>query len=68
MAGGPHAAAEHVRDDWVYPFIISGTPDECAAELSEIVRRYEIDEFLLPVFEIDTAMELMEAVAAVLAA
>jgi 5,10-methylenetetrahydromethanopterin reductase len=68
MAGGPHAAAEHVRDEWVYPFIISGSIDECAAELSETVRRHQIDEFLLPVFELDTAIDLMEAVAPVLVA
>jgi 5,10-methylenetetrahydromethanopterin reductase len=66
MAGGLHAAAEHVRDEWVLPFVISGSVDECAAEIGTLVERYGIDEFLLPVLDLHDAPALMHTVARVM--
>lgn len=51
MREGLHAAASHVRDEWVLPFVVHGSTQECSAALSSIVERHGFDEFLLPVFE-----------------
>ncbi len=67
MGDGLHAAAELIPDEWVHPFVIAGTPSECATELGEVMERHGFDEFLLPVYEIEGASALMETVAAVLA-
>lgn len=67
MAGGLHAAGAHVRDEWVDPFVIAGSVGECADRIAAMVRTHGIDEFLLPVLELDSAMELMTTVADVLA-
>jgi 5,10-methylenetetrahydromethanopterin reductase len=65
MAGGLHAAAEHVRDEWVFPFVIAGTVSDCAAELGRLVDEHGIDEFLLPVLDLHHAPDLMGVVAQV---
>ncbi len=67
MADGLVAAGQHVRDEWVLPFVIAGTVDQCAAELAELVERHDIDEFLLPVLDLHHADELMQVVAEVVA-
>jgi alkanesulfonate monooxygenase SsuD/methylene tetrahydromethanopterin reductase-like flavin-dependent oxidoreductase (luciferase family) len=66
MAGGLHEAAQHVRDEWVLPFVIAGSRAECAAELQELTQRHGIDEFVLPVFDVHHAPGLLREVAAVL--
>jgi len=66
MAGGLQAAAEHVRDEWVLPFVIAGTVDECAAEIASLVEQHGIDEFLLPVLDLHAAPALMHTVAQVM--
>ncbi len=68
MSGGLDAAAEYVRDEWVHPFVISGTASDCAEQLARLVERHGIDEFLLPVLDLADAPHLMTGVAAVLAA
>lgn len=66
MADGLQAAAEHVRDEWVLPFVVAGSIDECAAEISARVERHGIDEFLLPVLDLHDAPALMHTVAQVM--
>ena len=63
MADGLEAAAQYVRDEWVLPFVIAGSVQECAQELAELVNRHGIDEFLLPVLDLHQAEPLMRAVA-----
>lgn len=67
MADGLVAAGAHVRDEWVLPFVIAGGIDDCARQLAALVDRHHIDEFLLPVLELDHAEHLMTTVAEVLA-
>ena len=55
--GGPASAARLVRDDWVDGFVISGTVDECRAELAALVAAHNIDEFQVSVDDLDTAAE-----------
>ena len=55
--GGPAAAAHLVRDDWVDAFVISGTVQECRAELNALVAAHGIDEFQVSVNDLNTAAE-----------
>ncbi|NIR37666.1 MAG: LLM class flavin-dependent oxidoreductase [Actinobacteria bacterium] len=66
MGGGLRAAADHVRDEWIEPFIVRGTPAECAATLSGLVREHGFEEFLVPMFEMPDAHGYLTRVADVL--
>ncbi len=65
--GGLEAAGKLVKEEWVRPFVIIGTVDECAAELKQLMVCHGIDEFLLPVLYTAHADRLLSEVAAVLA-
>ncbi len=65
--GGIEAAGKLVKDEWIDPFVIAGSPEECAIELKCLMSRYHMDEFLLPVLQTANADRLMSEVAAVLA-
>ena len=66
MAGGLEAAAEHVRDEWVEPFIIRGSAAECAAELADLGDRHGFTEFLVPMFDMPDPLAYLERVTALL--
>ena len=66
MVEGVHAAGRHVRDEWVRPFVLFGTPVECATQLRRLQAEHGFDEFMLPVLEHATAGALLETVAAML--
>lgn len=66
LADGLDAAAEQVRDEWVHPFVISGTVDACTSELGDLGERYGIDEFLVPVLDDRGAEQVLQVVAAAL--
>ena len=62
LRDGLQAAAEHVRDEWIEPFVIDGTADECADRLGRLIHEHGIEEFLLPLFDMpDTADYLRRA-------
>jgi 5,10-methylenetetrahydromethanopterin reductase len=65
-AEGMPAVGRLIKDDWVRPFVIMGTPADCAAELGELMARLQIDEFMLPLLDIDAAPALMAQVAGVI--
>ncbi len=64
--GGPRAAAHLVDPEWVTSFVIAGTAAECAAELADLMADNDIDEFQLPVLDIDGAAAFIERTAALL--
>ncbi len=66
MPGGLNAAARHVPDEWVLPFVVHGTPAECRAILSGIVREHGIAEFVVPMFERPDPLGYLSEVAEVL--
>jgi hypothetical protein len=66
MAGGLEAAAEHVRDEWVLPFVLHGGAAECRIALENLIDRCGIDEFLLPMFDMHDQSAYMRRVARVL--
>ncbi len=65
MAGGGLAAAARlVRDDWVLPFVVAGTPGECGRELRGLAAEHGFDSFVVPLLDDDLAEELLHAGAA----
>jgi 5,10-methylenetetrahydromethanopterin reductase len=66
MAHGLEEAGKYVKDEWVSPFVIMGSIDECAAELRELVNQFQIDEFLVPILNTAEAARLMSEVQPVL--
>ncbi len=65
MSHGLEAAAEHVRDEWIEPFIIRGTAAECTAEIVAMCDEHEIDEFLVPMFEMPDQHRYLDTIASV---
>jgi 5,10-methylenetetrahydromethanopterin reductase len=66
MAGGLAAAAEHVRDEWILPFVIAGSVGECRLRLAMLMDQHGFEEFLLPVFDMDDTIAYLGRVAEVL--
>ena len=66
MAGGLAAAGRLVKDEWVLPFVISGSTDECVRQIRDLHERHGIAEFMLPVLDLPNAAEYMTRVAKVL--
>jgi 5,10-methylenetetrahydromethanopterin reductase len=67
MSGGLEAAGEHVKEDWVRPFVLIGSVDECASQLAALVERHGIDEFLVPVLDLPNAAATISMVSELLA-
>ena len=61
LAGGLEAAAEHVRDEWALPFVISGSPLECRAELQGLAAEHGIESFVVPLLDDEPAEELLHS-------
>lgn len=68
MSQGLDAAAKFVPDEWIEPFVIMGSVQECASELSEVMESHGFDEFMLVVTDMDEAHELLAEAAEVVAA
>jgi len=66
LRGGIDAAAEHVPDEWIVPFVIAGSVGECTSQLGDLVDRHGFEEFLLPVFEMADNRAYLNRVARVL--
>ncbi len=62
--GGPAAASQLVRDEWIPHFIIIGSPAEATAELNMLMDEHGIDEFQLPILSHHGAAEMIEHTAA----
>lgn len=67
MSGGLAAAAHHVRDEWVEPFIIMGSATACGEEIAKLCEQHGIDEFLLPMFDMEDQHAYLRRVATALA-
>ncbi len=66
LRGGIHAAAEHVPDEWIVPFVIAGSAQECTSQLGDLVDQHGFEEFLLPVFDMADNSAYLSRVASVL--
>jgi 5,10-methylenetetrahydromethanopterin reductase len=66
MRDGLAAAAPLVRDGWIEPFVVLGTPDECAAELHRLRAELGFDGFVLLLADVPRAEDEISAGADVL--
>ena len=66
MSGGLEAAAHHVTDDWVTPFVIHGAAAACGDELRSLCAQHDIEEFLLPMFDMPDQHAYLARVASAL--
>ncbi len=60
MADGLEVAARLVRDEWVFPFVVAGTPSGCASEIRQLEADHDIDAFVVPLLNDDLAEGLLE--------
>ncbi len=56
-----------MRDEWVLPFVISGTMSECRDLLESLTDQHGLDEFLLPIFEMPEPVAYLRRIAQALA-
>jgi len=59
MSHGLDVAARLVKDDWVLPFVVHGTPSDCAKQIAGFCTRNGIGEFTVPVTDFDAAEQTM---------
>jgi 5,10-methylenetetrahydromethanopterin reductase len=67
MAGGIHAAAHLIPDEWIEPFVVMGSPEQCAVEIASITRRHGFEGFVLLMADHERAAAEIEVGAEVLA-
>jgi len=67
MRDGLHAAARLIPDRWIEPFVILGSPDECAARIRSITDTHGFEAFVLLLADHGRAEEEIEMGADVLA-
>ncbi len=68
VSEGLAEAGKLIKEEWIRPFALMGSVADCAAELTQLMTRYQFDEFVLPILDLATAHDLLARVAAALAA
>ncbi|MCC6147052.1 MAG: LLM class flavin-dependent oxidoreductase [Anaerolineaceae bacterium] len=53
-------ASSLLKVDWVRPFVIIGSSEECAAQMADLMNTFQVDEYMLSIYNPETAPELME--------
>jgi 5,10-methylenetetrahydromethanopterin reductase len=61
-------AGKLIKEEWIRPFALMGSVADCAAELTQLMTRYQLDEFVLPILDLATAHDLLARVATALPA
>ena len=61
LAGGLEAAATHVRDEWLLPFVIAGTGAQCRQELHSLAAQHGIESFVVPLLDDEPAEKLLQS-------
>lgn len=64
MSGGLHAAAEHVRDEWIDPFVIRGDAASCRAQIEALCAEHNMEAFVVPMFEMPDPIAYLAGLAA----
>jgi 5,10-methylenetetrahydromethanopterin reductase len=67
LTGGLQAAAHLIPDRWIEPFVIIGSPDECAAQIATITDSHGFEGFVLLLADHERASEEIEMGADILA-
>ena len=66
MKAGLDVAAHRVRDEWIEPFIISGSIASCTDQLGRLIEEHGFEEFLLPIFEMPDTFAYLDRISEVL--
>ena len=66
MPEGLEAAGRLIKDEWVAPFVIVGTIDECAEQMRDLDGK-GVAEFLLPILQPEGAYEQIDDLAEIMA-
>ena len=61
------AAGKFVKEEWMRPFMLIGSVEECAAQLKRFLEKHPIDEVTLPVHDSETAVERIRTFAKIIA-
>jgi alkanesulfonate monooxygenase SsuD/methylene tetrahydromethanopterin reductase-like flavin-dependent oxidoreductase (luciferase family) len=64
---GLKAAGKLVKEEWMRPFMLIGSVEECAAELKIFLEKQPVDEITHPIHDTESAGERMETLAKVIA-
>ena len=64
---GLYEAGKLLKAEWLRPFIVMGSKTECVQQLNDLKNRLDIDELLLPIFDLESAEELIADGAEILA-
>ena len=64
---GLKAAGKLVKEEWMRPFMLIGSVEECAAELKRFINKLPVDEVTHPIHDTESAPERMETLAKVIA-
>ncbi|MFV1991277.1 MAG: hypothetical protein ACC652_11115, partial [Acidimicrobiales bacterium] len=67
MSHGLDVAARLVKDDWVFPFVVHGTPSDCAQQIAGFCTTNGIGEFTVPVTDFAAAEQTMNLTAEIAA-
>ncbi len=63
---GLSAAGQLLKEEWVRPFVVMGSPKQCASELSELTTRHGFDEISVNTIDLEAASEVMQQLADVM--
>ena len=66
MPRGLDAAGQLIKDEWVEPFVIVGSIDECAGQMRDLEAK-GVAEFLLPLLDAESAVQQMDDLAEIMA-
>lgn len=61
------AAGKLLKEAWLRPFVLMGSPAECARDLKALAERFGIDEISINNMDLASVPELMQQVAAMMA-
>lgn len=60
MSEGLSAAARLIKDEWVLPFVVHGSPEDCATQIADLCSKNSFCEFTVPITDFDKAGDTME--------
>jgi len=66
-ANGMKSVGKLIKDQWLEPFVIMGSIEECAKKLSKLMKENQFDEFILPILSVETTPDLLSDIAKVIA-
>jgi alkanesulfonate monooxygenase SsuD/methylene tetrahydromethanopterin reductase-like flavin-dependent oxidoreductase (luciferase family) len=63
---GLQAAGKLLKEEWIRPFVVMGSHQECADQIRSIHEKCGIDIFNLPLMDLESAAESMADMAKII--